>query len=123
MLLGVGTQPDTVPRDPVWKRAREYDLPRAEYVRMGGPEAAVGSRSRNPRATMSRSAAISLLGELVVDKRWPLWGEHRAALAGVPCARKHPQFPVHSVEEADSIHRSLVRRMGKRDLAAVLAAG
>jgi hypothetical protein len=55
----------------------------------GGPEGAVGLYRRDKRATISRTAAIRLLGEAEVDARWPRWGEHRAAVASVPGARTH----------------------------------
>ncbi len=116
-------QEDTVPRDPVWRQARRYKVPRAEMVRMGGLEAAVGSAPQNPHARMSRTAAVALLGELEVDRRWPAWGEHRAALAYVPCARLQADFHrVISAPQAERIHRQTVTALGTRALDAILGA-
>ncbi len=116
---------ETVPRDPVWQYVRQYGLPRQETIRMaGGPEGAVGLYPRNKRATISRTAAIRLLGEAEVDARWPRWGEHRAAVASVPGARTHyGAFPWcrSTFTLGASGHDYLVRKHGTVALTRALA--
>lgn len=117
-LCGV-TVPDdeTVPRDAVWRYVRRYNLPRQETMRMaGGMEGAIGLLRADKRARIIRTAAIRLLGEAEVDARWPMLGEHRAAVAGVPAARVHygafPWCTSPARWGADNAHARMVQHLG-----------
>ena len=86
-------QSGSVPRDKVWDHARGLALlPRAEYVRMGGIECALGSRRRNPEARMPYRAAVDLLGGIRFDIVHPCFGLHEAALRGEHCGERMEQY-------------------------------
>ncbi len=93
----------------------------------GGLEGAVGSSPRNKRARISRSGAVRLLGEIEVDRRWPQWGEHRAAVVSVPGARTHyGEFPwcgflPGAGTRAAEVHTRVVQHLGTAALRAALA--
>lgn len=111
-----------VPRDQVWHHAVSLAaLPREEYVRMGGPECDIFGPPPNPAATMRRTAAVALLGEIVLDLARPRWGEHRAHLAGVPTAQRLSEYSdITTVAQATGIHNNLVRELGEKALAEAL---
>lgn len=107
--------PGTVPRHLVWERARAYNLPIAEYARVGGAEGLRMARNhRDTRTAMKRSLAVRILGELELDRRHPAWGEHRAALADVQDSRLQAEYlpAAGTVAEAHRLHDAAVMYHG-----------
>lgn len=94
------------------------EMPLSEYRRMGGDYGMRMARNhRDPRITIPRVAAISLLGELEIDRTHPSWGCHMAALEGDPDAMQQPEYRgAKDLPTAKRLHAAAVKQNGERIL-------
>lgn len=100
-----------------WALVAPYGLPASELRRMGGTlEAEHLVRNHiSPRETVSVACVRRLLGEIELDRTHPMWGVHRAALAGVPDAELQPEYDAARNERmADDMHAAAVAKLGAR---------
>lgn len=111
-----------VPRDKVFEHARSLALlPRAEYVRMGGPECAIGAAPRDPNATMSRDMARALLGGIRFDLVHPLFGLHEAALRNDPLGEILNDYKdINTTKDAAKFRKRWITTYGDAELTKVL---